>query len=153
MLTSDVVQAAELARALRNLPEDVKKYKTIAAFEEQAKEFLDRCAAGMRCHYHGCMLLCALRHHCECKLGVCVCAGMRVACALCLPDMVTHLGLVRAAANLQDAACQVLTGKCVQALASCLRSQQRRHHRLAAEKQSWSCLDDHVAGPEVVGLK
>ena len=40
------VQAAELARALRNLPEDVKKYKTIAAFEEQAKEFLDRCAAG-----------------------------------------------------------------------------------------------------------
>ena len=40
------MQAAELARALRNLPEDVKKYKTIAAFEEQAKEFLDRCAAG-----------------------------------------------------------------------------------------------------------
>ena len=40
------MQAAELARALRNLPADVKKYKTIAAFEEQAITFLDRAAAG-----------------------------------------------------------------------------------------------------------
>ena len=35
------VQAFELARALRNLHPDVKRYKTIAAFEPQALEFLD----------------------------------------------------------------------------------------------------------------
>ena len=43
-----VLQAAELARALRNLPDDVKLYKTIAAFEGQAIEYLDRCAQGVQ---------------------------------------------------------------------------------------------------------
>lgn len=38
------VQAFELARALRNLHPDVKRYKTIAAFEPQALEFLDAVA-------------------------------------------------------------------------------------------------------------
>ena len=34
-------QALELARALRNLPQELKNYKTIAAFQTQALEYLD----------------------------------------------------------------------------------------------------------------
>jgi hypothetical protein len=35
-------QAWELARALRNLPHDLVKYKTIAAFKDQALAYLDK---------------------------------------------------------------------------------------------------------------
>lgn len=34
-------QAKELAHALRNLPQELKNYKTIAAFQNQALEYLD----------------------------------------------------------------------------------------------------------------
>ena len=34
-------QAMELAHALRNLPQELKNYKTIAAFQNQALEYLD----------------------------------------------------------------------------------------------------------------
>ena len=36
-----LLQATELARALRNLPQELKNYKTIAAFQDQALEYLD----------------------------------------------------------------------------------------------------------------
>ena len=35
------LQATELAHALRNLPQELKNYKTIAAFQKQALEYLD----------------------------------------------------------------------------------------------------------------
>ena len=52
------MQAAELARAMRNLPEEVKKYKTIAAFEQQAMEFLDAAAAGVPAQKGSCSRVC-----------------------------------------------------------------------------------------------
>ena len=39
-------QAAELAQALRNLPDATRAYKGIAAFQGHAYAFLDRAAAG-----------------------------------------------------------------------------------------------------------
>ncbi len=41
-------QAWELARALRNLPHDLVKYKTIAAFKDQALAYLDKISMGKR---------------------------------------------------------------------------------------------------------
>lgn len=41
-------QAWELARALRNLPHDLVKYKTIAAFKDQALTYLDKISMGKR---------------------------------------------------------------------------------------------------------
>jgi len=43
--TSCVLQAKELAHALRNLPQELKNYKTIAAFQNQALEYLDLTSA------------------------------------------------------------------------------------------------------------
>ena len=42
---SACLQAKELAHALRNLPQELKNYKTIAAFQDQALEYLDLISA------------------------------------------------------------------------------------------------------------
>ena len=39
------MQAAQLARALRNLHPDITQYKTVSAFKEQALAYLDKVAA------------------------------------------------------------------------------------------------------------
>ena len=43
------LQAVELARALRNLPDEVRAFKGIAAFQEHAYAYLDRAAAAPAC--------------------------------------------------------------------------------------------------------
>ena len=42
------MQARELAFALRNLPKDLVMYKTIAAFKDQALEYLDAISAAVQ---------------------------------------------------------------------------------------------------------